>query len=338
MLLYEEELDALIEERRQKLFERAYCLAEAVHEQQLDKGGMPYFDHPLRVANRFRGDLLLMTAAILHDTVEDSPLTLLDIRETFGTEIAQMVDGLTRRKDEIYAEYVNRAAKSKETRWIKMADLLDNLDESRLAKKTDKDRQRMDRYLDSLAFLMKRCKEEEEIPLFSDEVQSVLERRPKGYLEINILENEKFYWAEEQYRFGVYETNTEAFVAAMNLLKAEIPKHLFGETEQDLWDRWHQFGVDILEGRREGIPKIGDFSAGGYAITLIKRLCGGVSEDSLKLGFESAMGKIEADKKGMSQVSRQRFLSGFEALEPKLERKGEANLLKDSQLGIQFER
>ncbi len=338
MLLYEEELDALIEERRQKLFERAYRLAEAVHEKQLDKGGMPYFDHPLRVANRFRGDLLLMTAAILHDTVEDSSLSLLDIREAFGTEIARMVDGLTRRKDEIYAEYIGRAAELKETRWIKMADLLDNLDESRFAKISDKDRQRIDRYMDSLAFLMKRCKEGEELPPFLDEVQSVLERRPKGYLEINILENEKFYWAEEQYRFGVYETNTEAFFAAMNLLKAEIPKHLFGETEQDLWDRWKGFGVDILEGRREGIPKIGNFSAGGYAITLIKRLCGGVNEDSLKLGFESAMAKIEADKMGMSQVPKQRFLSGFEALEPKLGRKEAEAFSKDSQLDIHFER
>lgn len=76
----------------------------------------------------------------------------------------------------------------------------------------------------------------------------------------------------------------------------------------------------------------------GYAITLIKRLCGGVSEDSLKLGFESAMAKIEADKMGMSQVPRQRFLSGFEALESKLKRKEAGNLITDSQLDIQFEK
>lgn len=61
--------------------------------------------------------------------MEDTPVTLEDIQEAFGTEVRDLVEGLTRRKgSESYSEYVARAGSCWKTRWTKMADLLDNMD------------------------------------------------------------------------------------------------------------------------------------------------------------------------------------------------------------------
>jgi GTP diphosphokinase / guanosine-3',5'-bis(diphosphate) 3'-diphosphatase len=78
---------------------RAYRYAEAMHEGQRRKSGEPYITHPVAVATEL-GALGLgtatMIAALLHDTVEDTPATLEDIRQGFGDEVAHLVDGVTK--------------------------------------------------------------------------------------------------------------------------------------------------------------------------------------------------------------------------------------------------
>ena len=120
------------ENGQEEMVSRAYELAEAVHQGKNDRGGHPYIGHPVRVSKRFGADAMIQVAALLHDTVEDTPVPLKTIEETFGTEVRDLVEGLTRRKgSESYSEFVARAGSCWKTRWIKMADLLGLCEEAR---------------------------------------------------------------------------------------------------------------------------------------------------------------------------------------------------------------
>ena len=82
-----------------KLLERAYRYAEEAHEGQTRLSGDPYIEHPVAVATilaDLRLDTTTLTAALLHDTVEDTPIGLGDIERDFGNEVARIVDGLTK--------------------------------------------------------------------------------------------------------------------------------------------------------------------------------------------------------------------------------------------------
>lgn len=77
----------------------AYELAESCHAGQLRKSGDPYLVHPLRVARMLAGlglDTPSVVAGILHDTIEDSELTKVELTERFGREVALLVDGVTK--------------------------------------------------------------------------------------------------------------------------------------------------------------------------------------------------------------------------------------------------
>jgi len=78
---------------------RAYRFAELMHEGQKRKSGEAYITHPVAVATELATLGLgtpTLIAALLHDTVEDTPATLEDIREGFGEEVAHLVDGVTK--------------------------------------------------------------------------------------------------------------------------------------------------------------------------------------------------------------------------------------------------
>jgi len=81
---------------------RALVLAAQHHAGQKDKGGNPYILHPLRIMLRASTEEERITA-LLHDIVEDTPLTLDDIkREGFDDKIVEAIDCLTRRQGETY--------------------------------------------------------------------------------------------------------------------------------------------------------------------------------------------------------------------------------------------
>ena len=63
--------------RQEEMVSRTYELAEAAHQGKNDRGGHPYIGHPVRVSARFEADAVMQVAALLHDTVEDTPATLL---------------------------------------------------------------------------------------------------------------------------------------------------------------------------------------------------------------------------------------------------------------------
>lgn len=179
-----------MESHQEGMGSRAYELAKAAHRGKNDRGGHPYIGHPVRVSARFETDTALAVAALLHDTVEDTPVTLETIEEAFGTEIRDLVEGLTHRKEsESYSEYVARAGSCWKTRWIKMADLLDNMDVSRLETVTEGDKKRLARYADALATLLGLCEEEGNLPPFKEEVRSALAAYHNEVFEVRVKDN-----------------------------------------------------------------------------------------------------------------------------------------------------
>lgn len=124
----------------------AAILAIACHLGRTDKGGRPYLLHPLRVMSRLETEAE-WCAALLHDVVEDGPVTLEDLRERgFSPEVVAAVDGLTRRKGEAYEAYVERAGGIPIARRVKLADLADNLDVTRLPELGEEELERLARY------------------------------------------------------------------------------------------------------------------------------------------------------------------------------------------------
>ncbi|MFM7889927.1 MAG: RelA/SpoT family protein [Actinomycetota bacterium] len=120
------------------VIERAFLRAEEAHEGQLRKSGAPYITHPVAVAE-ILADLGLdpntIAAALLHDTVEDTPYSAELLRKEFGEEIANLVDGVTKLDRLTYgptaeAETVRKmvVAMAKDIRVlvIKLADRLHN--------------------------------------------------------------------------------------------------------------------------------------------------------------------------------------------------------------------
>jgi (p)ppGpp synthase/HD superfamily hydrolase len=126
--------------------ERAIALAANAHAGQVDKAGAPYILHVLRVMLRLDTPEGRMAAA-LHDIVEDCGYSLDQLRaEGFCEAVVAAVDAVTRRESETYEEFVLRAKADPIGRRVKMADLADNSDLTRLASITERDRARLEKY------------------------------------------------------------------------------------------------------------------------------------------------------------------------------------------------
>jgi guanosine-3',5'-bis(diphosphate) 3'-pyrophosphohydrolase len=124
-----------------RVLEQAFQTAERAHEGQTRKSGEPFIEHPLAVAGilaDLRLDTTTLTAALLHDTVEDTEVTLETIGGEFGDDVAHIVDGLTKldrlefqTRELAQAENVRRmiVARAGDIRvlLIKLADRLHNM-------------------------------------------------------------------------------------------------------------------------------------------------------------------------------------------------------------------
>ena len=127
--------------------EHAITLAVKAHQGQLDKYGRPYILHPLRVMFRLETELEQIVG-VLHDVIEDSDITFDDLRRMgYSEEVLTALDGVTRREDETYDEFVTRSLAHPVSRRVKLADLEDNMDLRRLSVQlTEKDFERLQRY------------------------------------------------------------------------------------------------------------------------------------------------------------------------------------------------
>ena len=129
------------------MLDRALRLAVQVHSGHADRGGRPYLLHVLQVVCACKEDLDAAVLAALHDVVEDSTLTLKDLREQgFSQAVVEGVDALTRRDGEAYEDAIERVAKHPLARKVKIADLESNMDVRRLSQVTATDIGRLERY------------------------------------------------------------------------------------------------------------------------------------------------------------------------------------------------
>jgi len=132
--------------RDSSLVEKAVRIAVEAHSGQRQKNGLPYVLHPIGLMHAVSGPRAMMVAA-LHDVVEDSATTLDDLRrEGFPEEVVTAVDCLTHRGDEEYDSYLERVAANELAREVKLADLVNNMDITRLPELRDKDCERLRKY------------------------------------------------------------------------------------------------------------------------------------------------------------------------------------------------
>jgi hypothetical protein len=110
----------------------AMIIALLAHGTQFDRGGYPYFHHPLHLAEQM-DDEYTCAAAILHDVIEDGKCTAEHLRECHIPEpVIEAVKLLTRPHELTYMEYIRRLKKNEIARKVKIADLKHNLDTTRL--------------------------------------------------------------------------------------------------------------------------------------------------------------------------------------------------------------
>lgn len=139
--------------RESKSVVSALELATAAHRGQVDKAGRDYINHPITVAESLNTEEE-QTVALLHDVVEDTDITLDDLRgRGFSDSIVAAVDCLTHRSGEPRDTYLRRIAENPLAVTVKLADLTHNSDLSRLANPTEKDLARAARYKREMEYL-----------------------------------------------------------------------------------------------------------------------------------------------------------------------------------------
>ena len=140
-----------------KLTNKAMRVAYEAHHGQVDKGGVPYIFHPMHLAEQMQ-DEMSTCAALLHDVVEDTNVTIEDLAAEFPEEVVKAVSLLTHNEEVSYQEYIAKIKENPIARAVKLADLVHNQDESRLEgseKISEETRERLkDKYSKAMALLV----------------------------------------------------------------------------------------------------------------------------------------------------------------------------------------
>ena len=110
----------------------AIKIALIAHDRQLDKAGLPYILHPIRVMSKFTQEKYQI-AAILHDVYEDSDRNILEVQDLFGNEIYDALVLLTHKKGVAYSSYIKDLKNNEISLAVKKQDLKDNMDYDRFS-------------------------------------------------------------------------------------------------------------------------------------------------------------------------------------------------------------
>lgn len=138
-----------------KLTKKAMNIMFESHKNQIDKSGTPYVFHPWHVAESMP-DEKTTVVALLHDTIEDTDLTLDDLRKMeFQDDILNAIDILTYKENENYQTYIEKIGKNIIATKVKISSLTHNMDLSRINHITDKDLERVKKYKESYDYLYK---------------------------------------------------------------------------------------------------------------------------------------------------------------------------------------
>lgn len=129
-----------------ELREKAIQIVTKLHGGQKDKGGNDYTLHPMRVSDSCNSDEEKIVA-LLHDTIEDGDITPdYLLMQGFSHDIVDAVISVTRNKGEDYFDFIQRCKINPIGRRVKIADLKDNMDITRLKELTRKDIERLKKY------------------------------------------------------------------------------------------------------------------------------------------------------------------------------------------------
>lgn len=128
------------------MLNKAIEIAVHAHAEQVDKAGEPYILHPLRVMLTQMAELERI-CAVMHDVVEDSKFTFNELRSIgFSEETIIVLDFLTKRNAESYDDFIDRVLLNETACHVKLADLKDNMDLSRIKNPTQEDFERVEKY------------------------------------------------------------------------------------------------------------------------------------------------------------------------------------------------
>ena len=146
------------------IIEHAFDVMGIAHSGQVDKGGNYYFLHPFRVSQEIKkhftykhtdyDKFITECVAILHDVIEDTNITAEDLsNEGFEDAIVNRVVRMTRNEGESYMDYIKRIGEDNICRIVKMCDLKDNMDITRLDKLNNEDFNRLKKYHKAYKYL-----------------------------------------------------------------------------------------------------------------------------------------------------------------------------------------
>ena len=130
------------------ILDRAKAIATSAHEGQVDKAGKPYIDHPIRVMNMGK-TVEEKIAGVLHDVVEDSDWTFEMLeKEGIPKDVLDALRCVTKlSEDEDYDHFIERVKTNPLAVKVKLNDLKDNMDITRLGEVTEKDLARLNKYI-----------------------------------------------------------------------------------------------------------------------------------------------------------------------------------------------
>ena len=135
------------------LTKKALKISFDAHNNQVDKSGMPYVYHPFHLAEQMN-DELSTCVALLHDVVEDTDITLDDLKSKgFPDEVIEALSLMTHNDDVPYLDYVRAMKDNSIARKVKLADLAHNSDLTRLDKVDDKAIERVNKYKQAILIL-----------------------------------------------------------------------------------------------------------------------------------------------------------------------------------------
>ena len=135
------------------LTKKAMILCFEAHKEQKDKSGLPYVHHPFHLAEQMTDEATTIVA-LLHDVVEDTSVTLEDLKnEGFPQEVVDAIALMTHNDGSPYMDYVARIKQNPIAKAVKLADLTHNSDVTRLDVVTDKDRERVKKYQAAIELL-----------------------------------------------------------------------------------------------------------------------------------------------------------------------------------------
>ncbi len=135
------------------LTKKALKLCFDAHKNQVDKTGLPYVFHPFHLAEQMN-DEISTVCALLHDVIEDTPYTLLDLKNMgFNDTVIEVLTLLTHNENVPYFDYVKKIKNNEIAKKVKIADLKHNSDVSRLNEVDEWTIKRNQKYTEALRIL-----------------------------------------------------------------------------------------------------------------------------------------------------------------------------------------